>query len=481
MLRASATELARGVREGRWSSTELVEGHIAQIRRINPTLNALVADRFALARREAAEADAHDPVGPLHGVPCSIKECFAVEGMPNCSGLYRRRDHVATQDATAVARYRAAGAIVMGVTNTSELCMWMESDNRVYGRTNNPYDPTRIVGGSSGGEGAIIGGGAAPFGLGSDIGGSIRMPAFFNGVFGHKPSGGLVPGTGQFPMAEGSARMMLATGPLCRRAEDLYPLLQRLAGPDGQDGQELPLLDPAWVDVAGLRVFDLADNGVTRPSSEMRAAQQRALEALSARGAQIEALRLPRLKKSFEIWSAALAEAEGTRFATLMGGGVRVPPGRELLKRLTVGSEHTLMASLLGLAEELTQPLTGLQASLLLERDALRAELDERLDGRSVVLFPPFPRTAPPHRWPLMRQLMLRFDYSYTAIINALHLPATAVPMGLDRAGLPLGVQVIAGHGQDHLCLAVAQALEDACGGWVPPSRWLSPPSGPAA
>ena len=473
MLRASAMELARGIREGRWTSTELVEAHIAQIRRTNPTLNAVVADRFVLARREAAEADANDPVGPLHGVPCSIKECFAVTGMPNCSGLFRRRDHIASRDATAVARYRAAGAIVLGVTNTSELCMWMESDNRVYGRTNNPYDPTRIVGGSSGGEGAVIAAGGAPFGLGSDIGGSIRMPAFFNGVFGHKPSGGLVPGTGQFPMAEGSARRMLATGPLCRRAEDLYPLLRILTGPDGEDGEELELLDPSSVDLSGLRVYDLADNGVTRPTRELRAAQLRALDALGAQGARVEPLRLARLKKSFEIWSAALAEAEGTPFATLMGGGQRVPPGRELWRRLTVGSEHTLMASLLGLAEELTEPLSALQASLLKERDALRAELDGLLDGRTVLLFPPFPRTAPPHRWPLARQLMLRFDYSYTAIVNAMHLPATAVPMGLDGAGLPLGVQVVAGHGQDHLCLAVATALETACGGWVPPARWV--------
>ena len=473
MLTLSATQLARGIRDGRWTSTELVEGHIAHIQRVNPTLNAMVWDRFELARDEASKADAELTDAPFHGVPCSIKECFALTGMPNSSGLWSRRDLRAQTDATAVARYRAAGAIPLGVTNTSELCMWMESDNRVYGRSNNPYDPRRTVGGSSGGEGAIVGAGGAPFGLGSDIGGSIRMPAFFNGVFGHKPSGGLVPGTGQFPMAEGPARRMLATGPLCRRAEDLYPLLQILAGPDGHDGEELVLEDPRAVELSSLVVFDIPDNGVTRPTRAMRGAQQKAASTLEGLGARVERLEIPRLKKSFEIWSAALSEGAHTPFPVLMGDGERVPPGPELMRRFMGRSHHTFMCSLLGLAEELTEPLSGLQESLLHERDALRQELDERLGDDGVLLFPPFPRSAPRHRWPLARQLMLRFDYSYTAILNAMHLPATAVPMGLDNKGVPLGLQVAAGHGNDHLCLAVATALEEAWGGWVPPRRWI--------
>ena len=472
-LLLSGTRLARGIRDGEWTSAQLVDVHIQHTQRVNPTLNAVVAERFEQARNEASEADRHPQDRPFHGVPCSIKECFALTGMPNSAGLYSRREKKADRDATAVARYRAGGAIPLGVTNTSELCMWMESDNRVYGRSNNPYDPRRTVGGSSGGEGAIVGAGAAPFGLGSDIGGSIRMPAFFNGVFGHKPSGQLVPGTGQFPMAEGPARRMLSTGPICRRAEDLYPLLRLLAGPDGEDGEAMVLGDPAEVELAGLRVFDVPDNGVTRPSRELRAAQRRAASTLREAGATVTELRLPRLKKSFEIWSAAMSEGEHTPFPVLMGDGERVPPGRELLRRALGNSQHTLMCSLLGLAEELTAPLTTLQASLLRERDALKTELEERLGEDGVLLFPPFPRTAPRHRWPLARQLALRFDYAYTAILNAVHLPATAVPMGLGRRGVPLGVQVAAAHGQDALCLAIAMKLEQAWGGWVPPRRWL--------
>src|SRR5262249_8717417 len=150
-------------------------------------------------------------------------------------GLYARRGKPATRDATAVKRLRAAGAIPLGVTNVSELCMWMESANTVYGRTSNPYDLARTPGGRSGGEGAIVGAGASPVGLGSDVGGSIRMPAFFCGVFGHKPTGGLIPNTGQFPIAENDALRYLTTGPLCRRAEDLWPIVRTLAGPDGED------------------------------------------------------------------------------------------------------------------------------------------------------------------------------------------------------------------------------------------------------
>ncbi|CAN0591760.1 unnamed protein product, partial [Laminaria digitata] len=182
LLQLSATELARRIRERECSSVEVVEAHIQQLLAVNPRINAVVAERLEAAREEARAADRQAErtpgfLPPLLGVPCTIKECFAVKGMPQCAGLVARKDFRAEIDATTVARLRAAGAIVLGVSNTSELCMWMETNNRVYGRTNSPYDSGRIVGGSSGGEGAIVASGASPFGLGSDVGGSIRMPA----------------------------------------------------------------------------------------------------------------------------------------------------------------------------------------------------------------------------------------------------------------------------------------------------------------
>ena len=155
--------------------------------------------------------------------------------MPNSCGVVARAGRIAERDATVVARLRAAGAIPLGVTNCSEITAWPGADNKVYGRTGNAYDPERSCGGSSGGEGAIVGTGGAPFGIGTDIGGSIRIPTFCNGVFGHKPTGGLVPATGQYPAYTGAALRINTTGPLARRAEDLMPLLRVLAGPDGED------------------------------------------------------------------------------------------------------------------------------------------------------------------------------------------------------------------------------------------------------
>ena len=213
MLKDSALSLAADIRAGRYTATAVVEAHIAQLERVNGRINAVVKTRYDEARREAAAADARiaaaragnalETLPLLLGVPCTIKENFELEGTPQAAGLVARRHIVNDRDAVTVARLRDAGAIPLGVTNTSELCMWMESYNEVYGRSNNPYDPERIVGGSSGGEGAIVGSGASPFGLGADVGGSIRMPAFFNGVFGHKCSPGLVPNDGQYPAAQG--------------------------------------------------------------------------------------------------------------------------------------------------------------------------------------------------------------------------------------------------------------------------------------
>ena len=160
--------------------------------------------------------------------------------MPNCAGLVALRDRRAETNAPAVQRLIDAGFIPLGVTNTSEMTMWIESVNRVYGRTRNAYDPHRTAGGSSGGEGAAVGSGGSPVGLGSDIGGSIRVPAFFNGVFGHKPSPGLVPNTGQYPSTAGEAAFMLTIGPLARHAEDLMPVTRIIAGPDGRTSAASP-------------------------------------------------------------------------------------------------------------------------------------------------------------------------------------------------------------------------------------------------
>ena len=465
------TEIARRIRAGEVTSRGVLESCISRVEQVNPALNAVVAFRYEEARREADAADRRlaeegpDDLPPLHGVPCTIKECFALRGMPNSSGLRSRENIIALRDATAVARLRAAGAVPMGVTNTSELCMWMESNNKLYGRTNNPYDLRRTVGGSSGGEGAIVGAGASPFGLGSDIGGSIRMPAFFNGIFGHKATGGLVPGTGQHPMAENEARRYLSTGPLCRRAEDLMPLLRILAGPDGSDGgcEPMELGDPSEVRLDGLRVLDVSPGGAVTP--DLLAAQRRAAAALAERGASVERVRFDGLGRSLEIWSAMLGVAGDTPYQTLLENGLPLKLRRELPLALARRSDFTTPSLMLCLIERFNALMTGRNREMAALGKALREEIEVALGEEGVLLYAPHARPAPLHREAILKPL----GWVFTAVFNVLELPITQVPLGLNAAGLPLGVQVGARRGQDHRTIAVAQALEQACGGWVQP------------
>jgi len=472
----SALDLARRIKQRKLTSAEVVEAHIRQIEKANPALNAVVKDRFDEARAEARAADEQvartpaEELPPLHGVPCTIKEAFALSGMPQTSGLVARKGFIATEDATTVARLRAAGAIPLGVTNVSELCMWMESKNNVYGRTGSAYDPSRTAGGSSGGEGAVVGAGGAPFGLGADIGGSIRMPAFFNGVFGHKPTGGLVPGTGQYPIAVGDALRYLSTGPIARRAEDLMPLLRVLAGPDGQDQActHCELSDPATVELRGLTVLDVRDANVVPVSDELIAAQERAALALARRGAKVVPTRIEALRHAIQIWSAMLEAAGGPTFGELLGNGVPVRPGPELVRWLLKRSPYTLPALGLAILERLPK-LARARATQFIELGArLRAELVDRIGPNGVMLYPSHTRPAPRHTAPLWPPI----QWGYTAIFNVMELPVTQTPLGLGQKGLPLGVQVVGIHGRDHLPIAVALALEEAFGGWVPPERW---------
>jgi fatty acid amide hydrolase 2 len=315
LTRRSATDLAHAIRTGALSSRAVVEAHIERLQADRRRINAIAADRFdaALADadaadRQVAEAAESDDLPPLLGVPCTIKESIALAGMPNCAGLLSRREHRATETATTAQRLIDAGAIPLGVTNTSELTMWIESANYVYGRTRNAYDPARVAGGSSGGEGAAVGSGGSPVGLGSDIGGSIRLPAFFNGVFGHKATSGLVPNTGQFPNAAGDAASMLSIGPLTRRAEDLMPVLRIIAGPDGIDERcrAGKLGDPAEVALDSLDVVLSERMSVRPPSRHLRLARERAAAVLEAAGARVRRVPLRSLRRALELYLAAL-------------------------------------------------------------------------------------------------------------------------------------------------------------------------------
>ncbi len=468
-------ELASLIREGRVSSRDTVEAHAEQVRRVNGRLNAMVRDRFEEALREADEADAavarREDLPPLHGVPCGIKESFSLRGMPHSSGLVARRDIVADRDATAVRRLREAGAIPLGVSNVSELCMWMESVNKVYGRTGSAFDPARTSGGSSGGEGALVGAGAVPFGLGSDVGGSIRMPAFFNGVFGHKPTGGLVPGTGQHPMeSTATFNRYVTTGPLARRADDLFPLLEILAGPDGQDpgARPIELRAPSRVSLEGLRVLDVRETILLPVARPLLDAQARAARALARRGARVERRRFPALRQGLTIW-ASMLEAAGTKtFKELLGHGRPFDLPVELLRAFAGRSPHTVAALGLAVLEEIPKLLPSQAEQAVRAGAELQREVEEALGDDGVLLFPSHAIPAPRH----LRSLFPPFRFGYTAVWNVLELPATQVPLGLDARGVPLGVQVVSRRGNDHVTIAVAQALEREEGGWTMPS-WI--------
>ena len=471
LLALSATEIAASLRRGELRSRSVVEAHIQRIRSVNPRINAVVQPRFddALAESDAAdtrlqsEAD-RSSLPPLLGVPCTIKENFAFPGFPQVSGLVARRHAVPEHAAPTVQRLRDAGAIVLGLTNTPELCMWMETYNHVYGRTRNPYDPTRIAGGSSGGEGAIIGAGGSPFGLGADVGGSIRMPAFFNGIFGHKPTPGIVTNRGQVPEPQGRMNFNCVTGPLARRAEDLWPLLNILAGPEGHDPEfgDTPLQgDPADIDLQRLRVINVADNGRRSVSQDLRKAQSQAWTWLGEHGCRIESARPAALRKSFEIWAALMQATDPQPFAVQLGQGKRISLSLELMKTVIGRSQHTFPALALAMLEQ----IGGHAKKTLALADTLRRELLDTLGDDGVILIPPYTRAAPRHNAPLLTP----FDFAYCGIFNVLGFPSTQVPLGLDGQGLPLGVQVVSAPGRDAMTIAVACALERAFGGWQPP------------
>jgi fatty acid amide hydrolase 2 len=472
LLQLSGCELGRRIRSGEVSSAQVVEAHIEQIARVNPRLNAVVRDRFEEARIEAKQADERiqsagaGELPPLLGVPCTIKESIALSGMPNSSGMESRAGLIAAEDATVVARLRAAGAIPLGVTNIPELTVWGATFNRVYGRTNNAYDTGRIAGGSSGGEGAIVGAGGSPFGIGTDVGGSIRGPAFCNGVFGHKPTGGLVPGTGQYPQYAGEVLRFNTTGPLARRAEDLMPLLRIIAGPDDRDGGCLPfeLGDPGAVDLSALRVLVVEDDGgwpgVAR---ELRRAQQRAAYALAKRGARLDLVSVPGLEHSLSIVGASIIDAGGTSLDEALGGGKPTRLGRELARFALRRSPYSYPPLLMLALERL-----GRRAPQWVKRNAERgarllARLDELLGDDGILLYPSSRCVAPRHG------PTAPAAFRFLGVFNPLQLPVTQVPLGLSRAGLPLGVQVISRRGRDHVTIAAALELERAFGGWLAP------------
>ncbi|KAM7307336.1 fatty-acid amide hydrolase 2-A [Ixodes scapularis] len=480
LLLRSATSLAAQIRTGQLKSAVLVERYMARLRAVQPVINAVVEDRFEEAMDEARAADRLVASGevsreqlarekPFLGVPLTTKDCYAVKGMLQDSGLVARAGFRAPRDADGMALMRAAGAIPLAVTNVPELCMWWESYNNLHGRTNNPYDGRRICGGSSGGEGSLIASAGSVIGIGTDIGGSIRIPAFFNGIFGHKPTTGLVSNKGQYPPArDDSLDACLVAGPMCRYAEDLPAMLAVMAG----DNRSLVKLD-AKVDWSQITFYYMVDDGgrslCTPVHPEMKEAVRKVVSHFaSAHGSAKVELHLEELRYSVQIFNARLAAATVPSFAAelaLLKGEVSV--WWELVRWLFRRSPHTLPALALCLLERLSPKKSHPSVQRQLARGGrLRDQLDQLLgSGQALFVYPSHPEPAPFHHQTLFKP----FNYAYTAIFNFIGLPVTQCPMGLGSAGTPLGVQLVAGRMQDYLGLAAARELERAFGGWTSP------------
>ncbi len=465
LVHTSAMGLALMVRRKKVSPLELVDAFIGRIEAKNPEINAVVANRFQEARDEAKAATerlaatvAPDELPALFGVPCTIKEGIAVKGMPHSAGVFARKQIRAEADAVVVRRLRDAGAIVLGVTNMAEGGMWLETDNRVYGRTVNPWDPERIPGGSSGGEAAILGAGASGFGIGSDIGGSIRIPAAFCGIFGHKPSGKLVPNAGYWPDVPGKLDEFLCTGPMTRSAEDLWPVLDIVSG-----GKVTG--HPDRVDLRDVTVFPVEAFGSVNVRPEARAAVRKASVALQTRGARVAELRSRGLEKAFLIWSAMMEEeAAALEYTELLGNGEKISVWRELLRHRTPEGRHTIQALIVAGIDSLARRIPAPIATYTRAGRQLREDLEVELGEHGVLVCPPYTRAAPRHLEPLRTP----FDFVCTAIFNSLAFPVSQVPAGFDSAGLPLGVQIAGRRGADALTIAVARALEVDLGGFTP-------------
>ena len=461
-----AVDLAVAIRERRLSAREVIEAHIGVLDRWQARTNAVATSRYDEARAAADAADnlvasGVDSLPPLLGVPCTVKEMIGVAGLPHTAGFHGRRGRTASSTATAAQRLIDAGAIVLAQTNVAELGIWIESTNRIYGRTRNPYGLRRTAGGSSGGEAVAVAVGGSPIGLGSDMGGSIRIPAFFNGVFGHKPTAGLVPNTGMYPDTVGDIGKLLSIGPITRRAADLMPVLKILAGPDGEDPftRRILLGDPDTVELTGLRVVLSERTSVMPVSREIRTARARAAEYLAGRGADVQHVSLRSMRRAME-WFLTASSELGGRLSTLIADDT--DPG-SLIGSLRWLTSHNAMTTLTLAAERIPRPQRAITRCWAAAHE-LSAEVDAAI-GSGVMLHAPFRSIAPRHRTTIARPWL----QTPCSVFNLLGLPATQVPLGLSPQGLPLGVQVVAGRDRDHVGIAVATALEQGFGGWRPP------------
>jgi fatty acid amide hydrolase len=510
----SAIALVGELAAGTISAVEAVEAHIARIEAVDGAMNAVVWMRYEAARTEAADADrrraAGEPIGPLHGLPITIKECFDLTGSPATFGLVSRREDVASGDDRYVAALRGAGAIVLGKTNVSQLLLYIESDNPVYGVSRNPWDLDRTPGGSSGGQAAIVAAGGSALGLGNDIGGSVRVPAAFCGIVGFKPSADRMPDEGRGSMPLGQTAIRSQVGVHGRSVADVVLGMRVASGGDAPIAPVPPLGDPDSVDVRALRIGWFADDGVFPASPAVRRAVREAAEALARRGAQVTEWRPP---EQGQIEALLYGVFGADRFAgarRVLGSSPRDPRIKQLddMTRLPRAMVNLLLAATgRQRARELVKHFGPYDAATYWQRvEALhdyRAQVLAALGEIDAIVSPA--TALPPFRHGASAEVGVMGTYG--CMYNVLGWPAGVVPWTRVRAGeesdraaskdpcfvaardaergsagLPIAVQIAARPWRDHVALAVMAAIErDAVARDDYPRTPIAPPAGPAA
>ena len=465
VTRRSALAMAEAVRQKEISALELVNAHLARIEKLNPQLNAFVHVDPESARRDARAADwavkQHAGQGPLNGVPISIKSSIDVAGFRCEAGTKLRAGYVASHDAPLVSRLRRAGAVILGVTNSPELLMAWETDNLLYGRTNNPWDLSRTAGGSSGGEAAAIAACCSAGGVGSDGGGSIRVPAHFTGICGLKPTPGRIPATGHYPNSVGPFALTGVVGPMARNIADLRLLFEVIQGYDEGDTCASPVAvrQVSPNEIKRIRIGYFEDDGRTPVTEETSAALRSAVLALRRCGCKVDSFLPQGLETARELWWNFFGRA-----------------GAMLLQPLTKGYDADLSPILKEfLAWTAAEPPHTAESLLntWIQRDVLRGQIFGQMKEVPIVVCPVAAIPAFRHgerRWTLGGKTVEYLDaWSYCEWFNLLGMPAAVVPVGPSKEGLPIGVQIVGLPWQEELVLAVAALIEEECGGWREP------------
>ena len=449
--------MAEMVRSRRISPVELMTAHLQQIQQINPTLNAVVDLFIDQAMASARTAEQHLtnglPCGPLHGVPFSIKDSIDVAGIKTTAATLGRRNAApAEKNATLVDRLCQAGAIPIAKTNLPDLLFSFETDNLIYGRTNNPYDPTRTPGGSSGGESALIAACGSPLGLGSDAAGSVRVPAAFCGIASIKPTSGRLPRTGHVPPSGGWIEALWQIGPMARYTEDLILAMRLLASEDDADFTSPPvtLLEPP--DLKKIRVAFFTHNGFAPCNPEIKAAVEQCAHFFVDQGVSVEECRPPGIEDAYEL-ELALLGADGA-------DGIEA-----YLKAVGSSETHPLLN---GFVDHMRphRATVAQFANRWAQWDEYRANLRAFFNRYDAILCPVYTQPALPHRGSLIEENFRGF--SYTMAWNVAGAPAATVRCATHE-GLPINIQIVTKPWRDLLALQLCRTIEDQFGGWRKP------------